>query len=48
MVVSLVGGIGRTFSTELGKETQSLDPSAVLPRDQGGSLGLVLLPLWDQ
>lgn len=32
---------------ELGKETQSLDPSA-LPGDQGGSLGLVLLPLWDQ
>lgn len=34
--------------TELGKETQSLDPNAVLPGDQGGSLGLVLLPLWDQ
>lgn len=34
--------------TELGKETQSLDLNAVLSGDQGGSLGLVLLPLWDQ
>lgn len=33
--------------TELGKETQSLDPNALLG-DQGSSLGLVLLPLWDQ
>lgn len=34
--------------TELGKDSQSLDPNALLPRGQGGSLGLVLLPLWDQ
>lgn len=33
--------------TELGKETRSPDPNALL-KDQGGSLGLVLLPLWDQ
>lgn len=33
--------------TELGKETQSLDPNVPL-RDQGGSFGLVLFPLWEQ
>lgn len=33
--------------TELEKETQSLDPNALLGH-QGGFIGLVLLPLWDE